>query len=308
MPLDPKVQMFLNELKQSPSRDLSVAEARQQFHDGVELLNRMMPPPPIKSREDFQCATSHGDVPIRLYRPMSESRRNPLVFFHGGGFVLGDIESYDGFVARLSTALSAPVFSVGYHLAPEARFPQPVEESMAVVEYIATNAGRWGFEDPALIVAGDSAGGNLSAVVAQLAEENRRVTIRAQILLYPTVNMIAPTPSKELFAKGYFLEAEDMVWFGEKYLESDEDLSNPLASPALRERLTGLPPTLIITAEYDPLRDEGEAYGAALKKAGVPTTVIRFDGVIHGFMSIPLFDQASAAMAAVRDFWDALER
>ena len=304
MPLDPQVEQFLAQMPPLNREGLSVAEARQQFKQGALLLDQMVPPPPVAT-EDGTVVTPHGPVRIRRYTPDRLRFSHPLVFYHGGGFVFGDIDTHHGLVARLCQTVGATVISVDYSLAPEAKFPVPVTECLEVARWAAQEAPGWGLK-PSIVVAGDSAGGNLAAVVSQRAKDES-VPVAAQLLFYPALDMAHETPSKRDFARGYLLEAEAMQWFGEQYLRTPDDVRHPWASPALAPDLTGLPPALVITAEYDPLRDEGEAYANALRAAGVPTEPIRFDGMIHGFMTMPIFPQMQAAIEAVARFLERID-
>ncbi len=306
MPLDPMVEMFLAQTPPLAVTGMTPEEAREQNKQGSELLEKMFPAPELKAVEDSTVQTRFGPVPIRRYTPLQQRLTRPIVFYHGGGFVLGSVDTHHGMAARIADALGAVVVSVDYTLAPEAKFPQPVQECYEVTRWVAQEAPKWGLQNGEVIVAGDSAGGNFAAVISQLATQDGAFPIFAQLLFYPTVDMATPTESKKAFAHGYFLEEDVMLWFGEQYLHGPEEVTNPLASPALAQSLTGLPPALVITAEYDPLRDEGEAYADALKKSGVTVEQIRYDGMIHGFMSMPLFSQMQSALEAARAFLERL--
>lgn len=302
--LDPKAAQFLAMMaKPSPTKfEDSIETRRKTFADGVRLLTATFPVAHPPRYEDTECQTAYGAVPLRVYHPDHQEIWRPLVFYHGGGFVLGDIATYHPFVARLCQALGAVIIAVEYRPAPEARWPEPVEECYAATRWVSEHATLWGGQMGEVMVAGDSAGGNFAAVVSQLARQRQEFTIVAQVLLYPVTDMTTKTPSMEAFGEGYFLDQRDMEWFGLQYLTHLDDAQDPTASPARASNLQGLPPALIITGEYDPLRDQGEAYGQKLLDAGVPVTVRRYDGMIHGFMSIPLFDQSTQAMNHVRDF------
>ncbi len=262
----------------------------------------MFPGPTMESAEDFVVATSFGDVPVRHYRPQKVALPHPIVFYHGGGFVLGSIATYHGLVSRLADTLSADVFSVDYTRAPEAKFPVPVRHCYEVTPHIAQEGRTWGYHDAKVVVAGDSAGGNFAAVISQLAKQDETFTVSATLLFYPTVDMLGETESRLQFGHGYLLETEAMVWFGAHYLSDASDARDLLASPLLASDISGLPPTFIATAEYDPLRDEGETYGKRLRAAGNLVEMIRYEGVIHGFLSVPLFDQAADLLKRSRAF------
>lgn len=302
MALDPKVEMFLAQLPRQSFGNLTVDEARRADDEGAAILQTLSPAPAMQTTEDFVVATSFGDVSVRHYRPRKVTLPHPIVFYHGGGFVLGSVATYHGLVSRLADTLSADVFSVDYTRAPEAKFPVPVRQCYEVTRQIARGSSTWGYYDARVVVAGDSAGGNFAASIARLAKQDDTFTISAALLFYPTVDMLGETESRQQFGQGYLLETEAMIWFGEHYLRDASDARDPLASPLLASDVSGLPPTLIATAEYDPLRDEGEAYGKRLREAGNDVEWIRYDGVVHGFLSVPLFDQAEDLLLRSRTF------
>lgn len=302
MPLDPKAETLLAMFPPLATDTATPEEARRHFAEGSQMLAQMFPPPAMRDVEDVTVDTRQGPVAVRRYVPHEQRISHPVVFYHGGGFVLGDLESYHPFVSRLADTLGAMVFSVDYTLAPDAKFPQPVWECFEVTAWISAQAERWGFQTPAVIVSGDSAGGNFAAVVAQLAQSRGAFPVAAQLLFYPALDLAHETPSKQQYGHGYFLETEAMRWFGEQYLHDEQDTWNPLASPALVENVTGLPPAFVLTAEFDPLSDEGRAYAERLKGAGVPVRDLHVPGLIHGFLSMPLFEQAQESLAAVREF------
>lgn len=213
-----------------------------------------------------------------------------LVFFHGGGFVIGSIELYEEFCRALTNGAGCIVVSVGYRLAPEHKFPAAVEDCYSATKWVAVNAKAIDGDSTHIAVGGDSAGGNLAAVVAVMARDEGSVPLVFQLLLYPTTNLAHDTLSMQENASGYLLTRDDMFWFRSLYLPNDADRNNPYASPLLAQDLHGLPPALVITAEYDPLRDEGEAYTTRLREAGVTVVCTRYNGMIHGFLILP-FDQ-----------------
>jgi acetyl esterase len=209
------------------------------------------------------------------------------VLFHGGGWVIGDLETHDNMARAIARDSRAVVVSVDYRLAPEAPFPAAVEDALAATRWAAAHLDELG-GSPSLAVAGDSAGGNLAAVVAQ----ELRTEIAAQLLIYPATDMLGEHPSRTANGTGYFLETSTMEWFFGHYASHVTDVDARL-SPVLADDLSGLPPAVVVTAEYDPLRDEGEAYAAALAAAGIRVEARRFDGMIHGF-----FDMGPASAAA----------
>jgi acetyl esterase len=227
-----------------------------------------------------------GTIPVRLYHPAGKAPLPVFVYFHGGGWVIGDIESSDGLCRALCNAVHCIVMSVDYRLAPEHPFPAAVDDSYQAVLWASENAATFGGDPSRIAVGGDSAGGNLAAVVAQIARDRGQPALRYQLLVYPVTDAACDTPSYNNNAEGYFLTKDAMHWFWTHYLGRNVDLSNPLASPLRAHNFGGLPPALVITAEFDPLRDEGEAYADRLKSAGVPVQLTRYEGMIHGFFTM----------------------
>jgi acetyl esterase len=225
-----------------------------------------------------------------------------VLFIHGGGFVIGDIDTHDNQCRTICREVGAVVLSVGYRLAPEAPFPAAVEDCVAALSWTVEHITELGDDAGRLAIAGDSAGGNLAAVTARLARDAGGPALAAQLLIYPGTDFRdgggARYPSRTENAEGYFLTAADMRWFSEHYV-GGSDPNDPRLSPILSESLAGLPPAVVVTAEFDPLRDEGEAYADALEQAGVPVTHVRYNGLIHGFFDLaPL---SPAAAEAVRE-------
>jgi acetyl esterase len=259
---------------------------REAFRTLNMLAARVVPQVEVGSVSEV----TDGPVPMRVYRPAGETL-GTLMFLHGGGFVIGDLDSYDFQCRTLCSRAGVTVVSVDYRLAPEHPFPAGVEDAAAALDWVMAN------EDGPFVIGGDSAGGNLSAVTAQA-----RTGLAAQLLLYPSTDMVTERPSVEANGEGLFLTRDDMEWFHAHYLGGDEALrSDPRASPALG-KLEGLPTALIYTAEYDPLRDDGDAYAEALSAAGVKVVHRRFEGLIHGFFALgPLSQAAAGAVERVCD-------
>jgi acetyl esterase len=230
-----------------------------------------------------------------VYRPEGEGPFPTVVFFHGGGWVIGDLETHDNQARSVARHGRAVVVSVDYRLAPEHPFPAAVDDAVAAARWAAAHLAELGGDDR-LAVAGDSAGGNLAAVVAQqLHADGTPVT--AQFLIYPAVDSAGEYPSRVENAKGYFLEQPTMDWFYGHYAGGVDDPADPRLSPLRAADLSGLAPALVVTAEFDPLRDEGEAYAEALRAAGVPVRQQRYDGLIHGFFDMgPISAAAQAAI------------
>jgi len=244
-------------------------------------------------------------IAVRVYTPLSAtgSVLPGLVFFHGGGFVLGDLDTHDDLCRCLANESGCRVVSVDYRLAPEHPFPAAVDDCFAATQYVAAHAAEFGIDATRLAVGGDSAGGNLAAVVAQLAK-SQGPKIAYQLLIYPVTQLGAPvdTPSMRENGKGYFLEKEGMDWFTRLYAPDHNHRTDPRLSPLLCKDLGGQPPAYVITAGFDPLRDEGKDYADALDKAGVSVTYVNYPGMVHGFFSmralIPKAREAVAAAAA----------
>jgi acetyl esterase len=212
--------------------------------------------------------------------------------------VIGDLETHDELCRTLANESGCLVVSVDYRLAPEHKFPACTEDCYAATKWVAQNAAQFNGDPSRIAIGGDSAGGDLAAVVAHMARDRGGPPLVFQLLIYPATDLRMKTPSIEENAEGYFLTKQDMIWFTNHYLNSESEKENPLASPLLATYLSGLPAALIITAEYDPLRDEGEQYGQRLKEAGVPVTSSRYNGMIHGFVSLgAVLDQGKQAVA-----------
>ncbi|MFC4495085.1 alpha/beta hydrolase fold domain-containing protein [Streptomyces ovatisporus] len=279
------------------------AEARR-------ILAGTMPPPTgnpaVGQVEDRTVPGPEGapELPVRIYRPHSEGRGGgaavpTVVFFHGGGWVLGGLDSHDTTARSMCLASGAVVVSVDYRLAPEARFPEPAEDAYAAVCWASEHIGQLGGDPRALLVAGDSAGGNLAAVCTLMSRDRSGPRIDHQSLIYPSTDPGARTPSRKANARGYFLTEDAMRWFGAQYFGPGADLGHPYAAP-LRADLRGLPPAHVVTAGCDPLCDEGRLYAAKLAEAGVPVTEAHFPGMFHGFLGVGhLLPDALEAMAGL---------
>ena len=300
MPLDPQIEALIRQGRESgakPYHQLSVAEARRSFAESSVALAG--PPEEVARVEDLGAPRpdGEGEVPIRVYTPAGESPLPLVVFFHGGGWVVGTLEGYDPLCRALANAAGAIVASVDYRLAPDHPFPAAVEDSWAATTWLHEHAADLGADSERIAVAGDSAGGNLAAVVARRARDRRAPMLVMQLLIYPALDPSLATPSMTDLATGHYLEREDMRWFWRHYLGPDGDPAHPEASPAAAGVLAGLPPAFVLTAEYDPLRDEGEAFAARLRNAGVPVTLRRWPGMTHGFFRWrAVVDGAHAAM------------
>lgn len=238
------------------------------------------------SIRDSRIPGPAGDVPVRIYTPVAgEAPRPVLVYLHGGGFVIGSIDSHDGLCRALAQAASVVVVSVGYRLAPEHPFPAGLDDAIAVTRFIIEHASSVGGDPKRVAVGGDSAGGNLSACVA-LACRQDPVPPAFQLLLYPATDATRSLPSHRHFRDGFFLTEASVAWFLDNYVRDARDHENPRVSPLFTPDLSGAPPALVVTAGFDPLRDEGRAYAERLREAGVPVELREYEGAIHGFVSM----------------------
>jgi acetyl esterase len=239
-----------------------------------------------------------GEIPVRVFRPSDEAGLPLIIWFHGGGFVTGDLETHDQLGRMLAGDVGAVVITPAYRLAPEAKFPAAADDCVATYEWALARADEVGADSTRIAIGGDSAGGNLSAVVALDARDRALPAPRVQVLVYPVTDCEFDSPSMTENAKGYFLEAETMRWFWNHYARTPADFDDPRFSPLRAPDLSGVAPAVVITAEYDPLRDQGEAYARRLQEAAVPTTAVRVDGVVHGFFGLHDF------MPPAREVWE----
>ncbi|MCW5891990.1 MAG: alpha/beta hydrolase [bacterium] len=297
MALDPQAKQLLDQMAAMgtpPLESLPVADARLLMESMRGLMGE---PEPIAHVEDRTVPGPGGTIPARLYRPAGDAPLPLLVYYHGGGWVLGGLESHDGVCRSLANQAGCAVLSIDYRLAPEHRYPAAADDCYAALVWAAANAAALGADPTRLAIGGDSAGGNLTAVTAIQARDRGGPRVRLQLLVYPVTDHSYDTASYAENADGYFLTKAAMVWFWNHYLGGDAGTA-ATASPLRAADLAGLPPALVITAEFDPLRDEGESYARRLREAGVPTTLTRYDGMIHGFFTMgPLLGQGARAVA-----------
>ncbi len=297
MPVDPQVQALLDMMvvmNIPPMHTQSVAAARQS----MDMGNMSGVLEAIHAVEDRTIPGPAGDIPVRIYTPTASGSLPLLMFFHGGGFVLGSLETHDGVCRSLANAAQCVVVAVDYRLAPEHPFPAAPEDCYAATKWVAEHAAELHGDAGRLAVAGDSAGGNLSAVVSLMARDRSGPKIIFQLLIYPVTDHYQPgTPSLRENADGYFLTRDMMIWFFNHYVLSGTDLDNPYLHPLRAKDLSGLPLAFVITAEYDPLRDEGEHYAQRLREADVIVRTKRYNGVIHGFVSMAgVIEQGKVAL------------
>jgi acetyl esterase len=235
---------------------------------------------------DHRVPVEGGEITVRLYAPAGVGPHPVLVFYHGGGWVIGDLYTHDGLCRSLVNAAGCAVASVDYRLAPEFKFPVAVEDSYTALKWVAANGPRLGLDSARLAVGGDSAGGNLAAVVALMARDAGGPAIALQVLIYPVTDVMRETRSYADFADGYMLTRDSMRWFIAHYLTSKDDARDWRVSPLRAPSLAGLPPALIVTAGFDPLRDEGEMYAGRLRDAGNRVDYVCYGGMVHGFLGM----------------------
>lgn len=301
MALDPQVKALLEAMAENPAPrmiDLPVAEGRELYRGMAATLD--LQGIPIGKVEDRAIPGPGGDIPLRIYTPVAAgSEALPvLVYFHGGGWVIGDLETHDALCRTLANESGCKVVAVDYRLAPEHVFPAAVDDCYAALKWVEANGGGIGIDVTRIAVAGDSAGGNLAAVVSQIAKAEKGPDITFQLLIYPVTDTDVDTASYKANAEGYFLERDGMIWFFDHYLK-DADRSDPRIAPLKAASLAGLPRAYVVTAGFDPLRDEGRAYAEALKAAGVKTEHVNYDGMIHGFFNLQgAFDVSREAVKA----------
>ena len=283
MPLDPQTRVLLQQMEKAnltPYEAMTPQEARRQMALGSCFMER---PPEVASWEDREIPGPASRIRVRLYRPSADGVLPVVVFFHGGGWVMGSIETHDVYCRQLANASKHAVVSVDYRLAPEHKFPAGLEDAYAATCWVWEHAAEIGVAAQRIAVAGDSAGGNLAAAVALMARDRGGPQLTFQLLMYPVLDYDFDTPSYRENATGYHLTRAAMIWSWRHYLKNELDGWSPYASPLRAQDLSGLPAAPILTAEFDPLRDEGEAYAARLRAAGVPVSLRRYDGLIHGF-------------------------
>jgi acetyl esterase len=287
VPVNPKIQFFLDQMNTIPlSFERLTPEAmRNSENSGLTALQKE----PVERVEDRTIPLAGRDIPIRIYTPEGTAPFPALVFYHGGGWVLGSIESHDAICRELANLASCIVVSVEYRLAPEHKFPAAVEDAYESLEWIVANAADLGIDLDRIAVGGDSAGGNLATVSCLIAKERSGPRVVHQLLLYPSAGPAAEYPSMEENAEGYLLTRDMMGWFQRHYLSSPEDRHHPYLSPILSDELEGLPPATILTAQYDPLRDVGAAYAEKLLAHGVDVFYKNYSDLIHGFANFSSF-------------------
>ncbi|MFP6764837.1 MAG: alpha/beta hydrolase [Planctomycetaceae bacterium] len=305
MPLDPQAQDFLDRLKRVNAPALTDLTLRQIRNLPMAVSGN---PEPVAKVSDSTVPGSDGNqIPVRIYWPAgwseSSAPASALILYHGGGWVMGTLDLYDSLARSLANSGSCVVVSVDYRLAPEHRFPAAAEDSHSVTVYVGQHAEALGIDRERLFVCGDSAGGNLAVVVALMARDRGSVRIAGQVLVYPIADCDFETQSYRASAEGYFLTRSAMQWFWDQYAPDADARNHAYASPLKAESLADLPPAWVMTAGFDPLRDEGEALATRLQTAGVSTHLEQFPGQIHGFLRrTDLYDDARHAIQLIGKF------
>ncbi len=309
MTIDPTAQKFLNALAKAggpPIYTMSPSAARAVLSGAQAAPVAKLP---AEIRNVTIPAGPTGSTRLRVVRPQGKTERLPVVmYFHGGGWILGDADTHDRLVREIAVGAQAAVVFVDYERSPEAQYPVAIEQGYAATAYVAAHPAEFNIDPARLAIAGDSAGGDLAAVICLLAKERNGPKIALQVLLYPVTDANLETGSYNQFAEGPWLTKAAMKWFWDAYLPDEAKRKDPHASPlrASLDQLRGLPPALVIVDENDVLRDEGEAYARKLSEAGLPVVSTRYNGLIHDFAMLNALAEAPGVRAAIRQTNDAL--
>lgn len=304
--LNSQVEQYLHSLSEQglpPLYRLSLAEARDTYR-GLTIPD--VPPATVDSVSERTVPGPAGEIPVRVYTPEGDGPFTPLVFFHGGGWILGDLDTHDALCRILTRESECVVVSVDYRLAPEHRFPAGLEDCYAATRWVANNAESIGARPDGLAIAGDSAGGTLAMGVSLLARDRDGPAIDHQSLAYPATNFAFDTDSYEQNAQGYFLTRKDMERFWNGYLRSEVDGTHPYVSPLRAQNLQGLPPTFVLTCGFDPLRDDGRQLADHLSDAGVATNHVEYEDMIHGFLTMLADPEIDRAWEGIEEIGDAV--
>ncbi|MBV9385540.1 MAG: alpha/beta hydrolase [Chroococcidiopsidaceae cyanobacterium CP_BM_ER_R8_30] len=310
--LDGKVRLLTWLLRWSskPANEMTLQEIEQQSQTPISpIVARIMlgQSLPMQKITDVVTAGRHGDIPLKLYYPRQQSALGVIVFFHGGGWIGGNFQTHDAMCRRLAHQSGVAVIAVGYRLAPRYPFAIALEDGYDTLQWVVQQAASLGVDANSLIVIGDSAGGNLAAALCLMAKDAQKPNIRGQVLLYPITDGTLSQPSVKQYANGPYLTKAQLKRFVQDYARTPNDIYHPYFSPLLATNLTQLPPALIITGQYDPLHDEGQAYAERLRLAGNQVQFTDYMGMIHGFLSFPGFCHgAKPAFAEIAAFIDSL--
>lgn len=300
MPLHPQVSDFLEQQRSLGLKSIdqcTPAEFREMMRAGRVVDGELAA---VEQIEDRDIDGPNGPIPIRIYRPTNQESKAALVYYHGGGWVGGDLDTHEALCRAITNAANCTVIAVDYRLAPEHCYPAAAEDGFACFTWVCRNSEAMGLDSKKIAVCGDSAGGNLVAVVCLMARDRNHPLPCQQILIYPIVNRDDTTSSYQQYAEGYSLTTTGMNWFWQHYTPEESQSNEPYASPLLAADLSGLPPALVILAEYDVLRSEGEQYADRLQETGIPTQQIIYPGMIHGFVSrVAMFDLAQQAVQQI---------
>ncbi len=303
MPLDPEVRELLDRLQAAdprPRSALTIAETREKYLQSRVLSGE---PRALARVEDRTLPGPVAPIPIRFYASVADATLPALVYLHGGRFISGDLETHDPVCRELAVRSGCAVVAVDYRLAPEHRFPAALDDAYAAAMWVSKNGAALGIDTERVGVGGDSVGANLAAAVTLLDRDLAGGTLRCQVLVYPMLDATCSLESHRTFATGFGPGSEDMMRGWREYLGDAVDPHHPLASPLFAESLRGLPPALVLTAEYDSLRDEGEAYARRLKRARVPVVSTRYEGTIHGFFQMAgVLESGRRALDEVAEF------
>jgi acetyl esterase len=306
MALHPQCKAFLDMIEAAGGpglNELPLDEARKVPYQMIELGGAEEP----VAQVDTRVIPGPVQIPVRVYRPSLARDLPALMYFHGGGFVICNLDTHDRLCRSLANASGCAVVSVDYRLAPEHKFPAAVEDAYSATRYVAEHAAEFGIDPNRIAVAGDSAGANLATVVALMARDRGGPGLKFQLLIYPVSDFTEhATESRREYGKGYFLDEEVMDWFADQYFAPGTERHQPYASPIKASDLRGLPPAFVITGECDPLRDQGEAYADKMRSAGVSVVLKRYEGMIHPFLSLAgIVDEGRVAIedsaAALRE-------
>ena len=303
MPIDPAARALIEAMDASFPKLHEMSSGTEARRRIVEAMHDVEPDrEPVHHVEDRNIPVDGGEIAVRIYRPAADTQLPIVVFFHGGGWVLCDLDSHDAMARRMANTSGCIVVATDYRLAPEHRYPTAADDCYAALQWAAANARTFGGDATRLAIFGDSAGGNLAAVVAQMARDNGTPALRLQVLAYPVIDARCDSTSHRTIGRDYMLWTEEVQWCWQQYLPTPAHGEQPYASPIRATSLAGLAPALVITPEFDPLRDEGEAYANALESAGVPTKLTRYDGMFHSFLTftnlLPAADRAHEQIAA----------
>jgi acetyl esterase len=282
--LTPQAKAYLEMFNQLPALyKMQPQQVRDLFAQAPPVEVELAPLAQIEDR--LIPVGEDANIKIRIYTPQGQGPFPLFVYYHGGGWVLGDIEASDASCRMIANRTGSIVVSVDYRLAPEYKFPIPVQDSYAAVQWVQENGALINGNVSKIIVGGDSAGGNLATVIAMKARDENGPKIAAQVLIYPVTNLGYDTNSYQKFQKGFGLDRDFMIWFGNHYIRNEEDKKDKYAAPLIANDLTNLPPTIVITSENDVLKDEGLAYAERLKEAGVKVEFTCEEGLVHGYFS-----------------------